>query len=375
MATTAFNTNNALAVKVWAKKLYAEVLKVTRYGQFKGGNDAVITTRNELTKGPGDRITIGLRMQLLGGGVVGDTTLEGQEEALTTFSDNLFIDQLRHAVRTAGKMSDQRIAFSVREEGKEGLTDWWADRLDAAFFNQIAGATTTQTQANAVQSAAVDTRYSGMQAAIAPSSNNLMICSAALDTTEASLSATTTFSLKLADIDRAVAKAKTLTPALRPVSMVAGALGTPGATKDKLYVVFVHPFQTYQLRTNTSTGNWFDLQKAAMTGGQIGNNPLITGVLGTYNQCIIVEDSRVPQVASTVTASSSYRRGILCGAQAAAIGFGQNNSGQEVKWVEEEFDYQNQVGISAAMIWGMKKMVFNSQDFSTIVMSGYAPSV
>lgn len=43
--------------------------------------------------------------------------------------------------------------------------------------------------------------------------------------------------------------------------------------------------------------------------------------------------------------------------------------------MEEEFDYQNQIGISAAMIFGLKKMVFNSNDFATIVMSGYAPSV
>ncbi len=60
-------------------------------------------------------------MQLSGAGVAGDGTLEGNEEALTTYSDNIFIDQLRHAVRSAGKMTEQRVPFSIREEARAGL--------------------------------------------------------------------------------------------------------------------------------------------------------------------------------------------------------------------------------------------------------------
>lgn len=367
MATTAYGTNNALAVKLWAKKLFVEALKMTRYEQFKGSveTDSLISLRTELQKNPGDKVTIGLRMQLTGTGIQGDSTLEGQEEALTTYSDSLIIDQLRHAVRSAGKMSEQRVAFDVRTEAKAGLRDWWSDRLDTALFNQLAGATTQQTQANTVQSTSIDNRYSGLQAAIAPSANNLMICSAVLDTTEASLSATTTFSLKLADIDRAVAKAKTLTPALRPLKI----------DGDDNYVLFLHPYQTYQLRTNTSAGQWQDVQKYLYMGKGNTTSPLITGLLGRYNMTILVEDARVPCVANTVTSSTSYRRAIFCGAQAAAIGFGGYTNGLSMDWTEETFDYGNQLGVGSAMIYGLKKMVFNSTDFGTIVMSGYAPSV
>ncbi len=367
MATTDYGVNHPLAVKAWSKKLFVEALKQTRYEQFKGrtGTDSLITLKDETQKGPGDRITIGLRMQLTGAGIQGDGTLEGNEEALTTYSDNIYIDQLRHAVRSGGKMSEQRVPFSVREEAMSGLRDWWADRLDTFFFNQIAGATTQQTQANASTSTSTDTRYSGNQVALAPSSNNLMICSAALDTTEASLSATTTFSLKLADIDRAVAKAKTLNPAIRPMKV----------NGENMYVCFMHPYQTYQLRANTSTGQWQDIQKAQLQGGKIGDNPIITGLLGTYNNVMLVEDARVPPVASSVTSSTSYRRAIFCGAQAAGIAFGQDFADGEPAWVEELFDYGNQLGVGSRLIVGLKKMVFNSQDFGTIVMSGYAPAV
>jgi N4-gp56 family major capsid protein len=368
MATTSYGVNHALAVKVWAKKLFVEALKQTRYEQFKGktGTGSLITLKNDLSKGAGDRIRVGLRMQLTGAGVSGDDTLEGNEEALTTYSDDLFIDQLRHAVRSAGKMSEQRVPFEVREEAMSGLRDWWSDRMDASMFNQLAGATTQQTQANSEQGTTISTKYSGMQAAIAPTSTRLFSSSNSVDnTTEASLSLTTTFAFKLADIDRAVAKAKTVTPKIRPLKV----------NGEERYVCFIHPYQTKLLRQDTTTGAWNDLEKAKLMGGKIGDNPLITGLLGVYNNTLLVEDPRVPCVATSVTSSTSYRRSIFCGAQAALIGFGQRYADGENSWREELFDYGNQLGVGSAMIWGMKKAVFNSTDFATIVISSYAPTV
>jgi N4-gp56 family major capsid protein len=367
MAGTSYGVNNALAVKAWAKKLFVEALKQTRYEQFKGktGTDSLVTLKTEMSKSAGDRVTIGLRMQLLGTGVQGDNTLEGQEEALVTYSDNLFIDQLRHAVRSSGKMSEQRVPFEVRDEAKAGLQDWWADRIDASLFNQLAGATTQQTQANAAQSTTTDIRFTGLQAPIAPTAlTGIVICDQnGGNTTEASLS--NTFILNLTDLDRVVAKAKTATPAIRPLSV----------SGDKMFVAFIHPNQTFQLRKNTNTGQWVDIQKAMMTGGKIGDNPIITGLLGVYNNTMLVEDVRVPCVASSVSSSTNFRRGIFCGAQAAAMGFGQGNSSQTMQWTEEMFDYGNQLGVEAGMIWGLKKMVFNANDFGTIVMSSYAPAL
>ena len=70
MAGTSYGVNSPLAVKAWAKKLFVEALKMTRYEQFKGttGTDSLITLKTETQKAAGDRITIGLRMQLTGAG-------------------------------------------------------------------------------------------------------------------------------------------------------------------------------------------------------------------------------------------------------------------------------------------------------------------
>ena len=98
MATTDYGVNHPLAVKLWSKKLIREALKETYISRFMGtSKDSLVYVKDELNKSAGDRIRVGLRMQLTGQGIVGDGTLEGNEEALTTYTDDLLIDQLRHA--------------------------------------------------------------------------------------------------------------------------------------------------------------------------------------------------------------------------------------------------------------------------------------
>lgn len=358
MAGTSYPTNNPLAVKLWSKKLSVEALKQTWFAKFMGSDsNSLIQIKDETSKQAGDRITVGLRMQLTSAGIQGDSTLEGFEEALTTYSDNIFIDQLRTAVRSSGQMSEQRVTFSVREEARSGLQDWWSDRLDYCMFNQLAGNT-----------ALTDTRFTGNQAAIAPSSTNYFIAGGASGSLETSLSATTTQILTLADIDRAVNIAKTISPMIRPINV----------DGDQMYALFLHPNQVRALRTNTNTGQWLDIQKAAMTGGRVKDNPIFTGMLGIYNNVMLYEAFRIP---NTVTANATqadqtpFRRAVFAGAQAGLMAFGQKTgTSARASWDEETFDYGNQFGVSAGMIFGTKKTVFNSRDFATIVIGSYAPN-
>jgi N4-gp56 family major capsid protein len=102
-----------------------------------------------------------------------------------------------------------------------------------------------------------------------------------------------------------------------------------------------------------------------MAGVRGSSNPIFTGALGVYNQVILKENPRLPAI--TTASSGTGRRAILTGAQAAVFAVGQNNTPEKMSWVEELFDYENQLGVSAGMIWGVKKCVFNSTDFATIV--------
>lgn len=349
MATTAYTVNSSETVKLWRKKLAREALKATWFGKFIGdSSDDLVQVFDETKKSAGDRITVILRMQLTGDGVLGDGTLEGNEEALTTYTDNLFIDQLRHAVRSAGKASDQRISFSVREEAMMGLKDWWAGRLDTAFFNQICGNT-----------AQVDTRYTGNNATIAPDSAHVYRPNSRAN----DQSLTTGDEMTLPLIDVLVGMAKLMTPVIRPLKVNG---------EDK-YVMFLHTNQVTQLRTNTSTGQWLDIQKAAITGDGSKGNPIMTGALGEYNGVVLHESTRVTLGvnSSTGVAVSNTRRAVLCGAQAATVAFGQGQSFEEFDWNEELFDYGNQLGVESGCIFGIKKLRFNSADFGTIVLGTY----
>ncbi len=349
MAVSEWGVNSPVAVKLWSRKLFQEALKQTWMYRFIGNDDnAMIQMLDDTQKGPGDRITVPLRMQLTALGVQGDSTLEGNEEALQVYTDNLFINQLRNAVRSGGKMSEQRVPFSVREQAQVGLSDWYAGVFDLGFFNQLAGV------------AAADTRQAANNTPTAPSSNNVYYANG--NTTEAAVaSATASNVMKIQFIDFALEKAKLNSPCIRPIRM----------NGEDYYVMFLHPYQVTAMRVNANAGQWFDIQKAAMTGGEITKNPIFTGALGMYNNVILHESTRVPSVVA-----GSYRA-ILCGAQAAVLAFGQDSAGNKVSWVEELFDYGNQLGVAAGMIWGGKKTVFNSQDFGviTVITSGQAGTV
>ena len=88
MATTSFGVNHPLAQKLWSSRLFHEVMKESWVGKFMGeDSNSLIQVLGDTQKSAGDRITVGLRMLLTGTGVQGDDTQEGNEEALTLYSD------------------------------------------------------------------------------------------------------------------------------------------------------------------------------------------------------------------------------------------------------------------------------------------------
>lgn len=393
MAQTIFDSNNnaALIQQLWAKKLLAASLPQAVVGKFTGTtSSSMIQMRDELTKSAGDTVTYGLRYQLSGLGVSGDGTLKGNEEAMSFASQSLIIDQLRHAVEWKGSMSAQRVAWDYREEAKSGLADWWKARWDVSAIAQLAGLQTPSTglPSNATNP---DVRYTGMQAAIAPDTNHWISGTATASTilypatqsTEAlDMVATNTFNL--AYIDLAVVTARTLTPPIRPVNI----------NGRDLYLCFIHPQQAYDLKTKVSTSavNWTGIQTASLQGGKLDNHPFWTGALGIYNQTLIFEDARIPycpksnatlfnitnnaiNLGYTTNVTLGKARAIFCGAQALMFGLGRAHpSAETFKWVEELDDYNNQYGISASLIYGMKKTRFtppggSAADFGTIVIS------
>lgn len=365
MADTIFTSGNALTWKLYSKELFVEAKKRCVLMKFVGkDSSAAIQMFDEMNKHPGDQVTYGLRMQLNGDGIAGDAQLDGNEEAMNFYSTSFIIDQMRWGVKIVGNMSQQRVAYNLREQAKSGLADWISTRFDVDFFNQLAGNTTVSRNPSSL--------YSGMNSLVAPSATQSRQIFAGTATTEATLTSAMTFTLPL--INSLVVNARTTTPAIRPVRVKGG----------EYYLLFLHPLQVKALRNSTSSNDWNAIYQSAMQGGAISNNPIFTGAIGLYNGVILHEDAncvygdvtqntRGTDLGAAATGTTSVARALFLGAQAGVIGFGRGYDWpHKFKWVEDSKDYENQVGVSVGTVFGMKKAVFNSVDFATMVASTWA---
>ena len=261
-------------------------------------------------------------------------------------------------------MTEQRVPYNLRRVSRDRLADWWARRMDVAFFNQICGNT-----------AVSDTRFTGSNAVLAPSTNRII--RAGNQSTDRALTTSDKFDLTYIDVARNYAETASIEastgPMIRPISR----------DGNDYYVMFLHDDQVYDRPAHQhQRGPVAGHPESDPDGRGCQDNPIFTGALGIYNGVVLHKAARVTQgVHSTAgTAVANTRRAVLCGAQAAAIAFGSENGATKVHRVEEMFDYGNQFGVAAGAIWGLKKTKYipednsstNAEDFGTIVVSTYA---
>ncbi len=359
MAQIEFGTNDALTNKLWSEGTDAEVLKKVQWFHFVGKDSkSLLQWKDECEKGAGDSITYGLRMQLTEAPRTEGEALEGNEQSLTYHDRNITINEMVDAVRFNNRMSKQRVAFDLRSDAKDGLVDQLSNAHDFSFFYQICGFN---------PAAGVKPTFRGNNAIIPPSADRHLIAGGI--TTEELLladgAAGNEFTLDLIDIG--IELAKTATPALRPAYL--DFLGR------ELFVCFIHPYQMSQLRRSDSR---FDVvQRAVIQGGEFKYNSLFTGNTIEWNGCLVIESTRIPVgLTDAGELIPEIRRAVICGAQAAAIGWGREDAGGpdgRYSWVEQSFDYKREKGVSAGCIVGLQKNDFDNTDFSTIVISTFSP--
>jgi N4-gp56 family major capsid protein len=382
MAEIVVPANDATAVVVYSRRTFTHAIRSTTAAKLMSiGLKADDQTNfvqlfDETMKGPGDTIKYDLIPNVIGPGVLGDNPIAGQEQSWAALQDSFVINQQRQAELLKGRMSQQRVPYSMRDSGKVTLANWMKVIINTGMMNQLGGNT-----------AQTDVSFCGLNAAIAPDSNHQIFAGTA--TTEATLTSAMPFSVNL--IPLLVAKAQgTLAFPIKPVVIkgveIAG-------------VLFLHPLQVKALKVNFTAGEWADIYRAALTGGQITGNPIFTGAIGMYENCVIHQDAYVPygdntqnqiydpvqalmvaaptSLGAAATGTTSVARGIFVGAQAGAIAFGAADSMDgkplRVRWYEELLDAGNQLRITAGMVWGFKKTRFPStQDYATIVVSSWA---
>jgi N4-gp56 family major capsid protein len=376
MALTNFAALTSEQLTAWSRDFWRVARNMSFVNQFAGsGSNAMITRVTELTKSDkGTKAVITLLADMTGDGVTGDSTLEGNEEALRAYDITIELDQLRFANRIAGRLADQKSVVNFRETSRDALAYAMADRIDQLSFLTLAGVAYTHKTNGALRS-------------VLASGQNLSNLEFASD-----VSAPTASRHRRVSGDNLVAgdtTAVTATDKLKYrhiVDLKAYAKdqyirGVRSAGNDEMFHLFVTPQQMASLKLDSDF-----LANVRNAGIRGPSNQLFAGSSSLMVDGVMVHEFRHVFNTSGATTGTSANAGaagykwgananivgaraLFCGAQALAMAdIGLPDI------VEDTFDYQNQSGISIGKIFGLRKPKYNSdvtasvQDFGVIAL-------
>lgn len=352
MALTNFGLLTQEQKTIWSMDMWKQARNYSFINKFLGKDaNSVIQHVTELKKSEkGARAVITLLTDLEGDGIAGDRTLEGNEEAMKSFDQVIRLDQLRHANRHEGRMADQKSIVEFRNNSRDVLAYWLADRLDQLAFLTMAGLS-YNTKTSGGSRTGSDLSYLEFGADVkAPSAKRV----ARWNGTNKSL----VIGGASTDIGTADLPMWELFVQLKAYAKDNYIRGVKEKGGEETYHVFLSPQAMARLKLDTTYMT--NLRHAQPRGD--GNN-LFTGSSVKIDGIYFHEFRHVP---NTRLAGSGSKYGgsgtvdgcqiLFCGAQA----LGMADIGAP-EWVEKGFDYDNQQGISVQKIVGFLKPQFYTQ--------------
>ena len=374
MANTNFSALTSEQLTIWSRDFWRVARNMSFINQFAGsGPNSMVQEISELTQSEkGARAVLTLLADMTGDGIVGDNTLEGNEEALRSFDIVVQLDQLRFANRLSGRLADQKSVVNFREHSRDALAYAMADRIDQLAFLSLAGIAYTNKNNGALRSVLTSGQNLGDLAfnsdVTAPTSNRHKRISGDNLAAGSVTSITATDKLKYRHIVDLKAFAKD--QYIR---------GMRGAGNEEMFHFFVTPQVMADLKLDSDF-----LSNVRSAGVRGPNNELFAGSSSLMVDGVMVHEFRhVPNTSGALSGSNSnagsagYKGGsgadvdyascLFCGAQSLAMA---DIGLPEI--VEDTFDYGNQNGISIGKIFGLKKPKYNSditgqdEDFGVI---------
>jgi N4-gp56 family major capsid protein len=346
MALTNFAALTNEAKTAWQMDLWRQARNLSFLNQFTGtGPNSMVQRITELKKSEkGARAVITLLADLTGDGVAGDRALEGNEEAMQTTEQVIRIDQLRHANRHEGRIADQKSIVSFRENSRDLLAYWLADRIDQMAFLTLGGFAYSL---NPDGTARVGSDLQNLEfAADVTAPTSARYAQWDVDTVDTLNVGTGTSALTTAD----KIKWETLVR-MREQAKKGYIRGLrPQGGMDELFHVFMTP--TCMANLKMDNDYMLNLRHTASSGV---NSKLFDGGGVTVDGMVLHEFRHVPHSASWGSGAVPGSAVIMCGAQALAYA----DIGPPY-WDEKYFDYGNQPGIAVGKMLGFKKPQFNN---------------
>jgi hypothetical protein len=332
VAYTEILTGHGLTEEQWDNDIFKEYIGQLWWKNVMGtSSNAIIQVKEDLTKQPGDAITIGLRGLMQGGHVTGNAKASGNEGKVDFYSHRVVIDNERYVIKIEDvPMTQKRVGFDVLMQAKEALVQKSQEGTDDDITTELS--TTTNRVRGRYLYGAADSNWNATHATALQNIDN------AAD--------------KLTSDMIDIAKRKALIPVnatkkMRPMRIMMG------KNFEEWYISVNH---TYAIRDLVNNDAAFRNAQLLLPPNANRSSVLYTGssFKGSWNGTLIYDYDRIALVSSTIQCAHN----LFLGAQACALVWGQR-----AKFGEEESDVGHDMTFETHEIRGIEKLEFT--DMST----------
>jgi hypothetical protein len=126
--------------QAWALDTIIEAMKASSIMKFAGdGVNNVIQKRHELQKKKGDRVYFDLFIEMSNAPITGNSELSGNEEKLTSYTDDVLINRTRAAFVKYGDLDDMYSSRSLLTIGKDILKQYFSSLVNEYCIRWLEG--------------------------------------------------------------------------------------------------------------------------------------------------------------------------------------------------------------------------------------------
>lgn len=345
---------------VWVTNYLKSYTRASGFAPYMGrGEASIIRIRSELRSEAGSTINIPLILELRGRGVEGSEILEGNEEEMENYGDQVRVNWLRNGV-VVPKSTSFRTEINLLDAARERLVTWSKVKLRDSVINALQSiivpgtvdtegspladtavlyAASTAAQRNTYLANNADRMLFGSDLANS-TSNNWATSLGNVDTTADKMSA------QVIDIAKSIAK--------RTTNNLAGMSINPyqsDATAGReWFVMFMDSFAFSQASRDPLIAQ---ADRDARERG-VDSNPIFQGGDRIYNGVILREIPELNPLVGVGAAGANVSRSFLCGAGALAIAWGQDPTPKS----DRDRDYGFRPGVAIEELRGQKKVSY-----------------
>lgn len=373
MSSTSMTTGDALAVKLFEKKTWLQMMQSSCLGHLFNRGCVYFPEEFLGATKKGDKVTFAYASKLTNVPKGEGGMLDGNEEALDLNSHSMVINVSRIGVLNPNTdtIEQQRTKVNFPQVATAQMKRRAIELMDTSVWNHLAGvahAGSLTLNGTTYVSAADKLHIQGHNTPVAATSERIIRAGGVAN--DQSIGSSNIMALDL--IDYALEK---IASSDQPIERLDG----------ETFDLYLAPEQIVDLQQNSSAKiKWYDLQFSKLSGNQgdaMIEKSFKNGMVcvGRYRNVFIYEVPRMPAGISSADSSvvANTKRAVLVGRDALSFAspFGGRPTDKDVpmKMFSQLKDYDYFKGMEARMIYGIKKMSpANKQDIGSLVISTYA---